>query len=58
MAKKKKKTWEDLKYDNCPKCKAGLSKDMFGNLTLGCQCGFIIKQLVRDVIVERDYDNN
>lgn len=58
MAKKKKKTWEQLKETRCPKCNSVLMKDMFSGELLGCSCGFIIKEDVKNLLVNRDHNGN
>lgn len=54
--KPKKKTWNELKDEQCPKCKATLMKDLFGAGTVGCACGFQIQDSVKTLLVDRDKD--
>lgn len=55
MRKAKKKTWSELKDENCPKCKEPLMTDMFTEKTLGCKCGFVITKTSKDLLVNRDH---
>lgn len=51
----KKKTWQELQTDQCPKCKTVLMKDMFSGESLGCQgCGFVITKESKDILTNRD----
>lgn len=54
--KKKKKTWPELKTEQCPKCKSVLMKDMFSGQILGCECGFVISKATSDLLVNRDHN--
>lgn len=55
--KSTKKTWKELKDNNCPRCSEELSKGMFGGDFSGCQaCGFVISDDSKDILVERDHN--
>lgn len=56
MKKKRKKTWEELQENKCPKCGAPLQKDMLGLNLVGCQCGFLLQEETKDLLVKRDKD--
>lgn len=54
--KKKRKTWWQLGDGNCPKCGVELTKGMFNDNVVGCQnCGFIITEETKDLLVKRDH---
>lgn len=57
MRKPKKKTWQSLREEKCPKCGAGLMNDLFGTGEVGCACGFNVKGPVKDLLVKRDKDD-
>ena len=52
--KPKKKTWYQLKDEQCPKCGSTLMIDLFGSGTVGCACGFVIAENVKTLLVNRD----
>jgi len=56
MRKPKKKSWHELKDEKCPKCKGVLMRDLFGNGTIGCSCGFVLEEKMKDFLVKRDHD--
>lgn len=56
--KSRKKTWETLKDNNCPKCKQPLEKGMFDNNYTSCMtenCGFGITDNTKELLVNRDH---
>lgn len=53
IRKVKKKTWHSLKDEKCPRCGKPLQKSMLLNL-VGCDCGFILEESTKNVLVERD----
>lgn len=55
--KKKKSSWQELHDDKCPKCKAGLMKDLFTGGFVGCACGFNLDESTKDLLVDRDKQN-
>lgn len=55
MRRQKKKTWQELKSEKCPKCREPLMSDMFTGEVLGCKCGFIITKSTKDLLVNRDH---
>ena len=55
---RKKKTWSELKDVKCPNCKQLLTKDLFEGKLLGCACGFIITEKVKDLLVKRDHSDD
>ena len=57
MKKQKKKTWHSLKEEKCPKCGATLMRDLYGNGLVGCACGFVLEENVKNIIVKRDYND-
>lgn len=57
MRKEKKKTWHTLKDEKCPQCSAPLTKGMFDidYIQCGNACGFIVKDDVKKLLVNRDH---
>lgn len=56
---KKKKVWWQLKDAKCPKCGVELSKGLLGDSWTGCQsCGFQIKDEVKNLLVQRDHNDD
>lgn len=53
MKKIKKKPWDELSEDRCPKCGSGLMKDLFGEKKLGCACSFEIQEDTKELLVTR-----
>lgn len=55
MARKTKiNTWHQLGEEKCPKCSAGLMKDLFTGGFVGCACGFNLDVETKDILVKRD----
>lgn len=54
MKKVKKKPWDELKQELCPRCGGILTADLFEQGLLGCSCSFEIKKDTKDILVNRD----
>lgn len=54
----KQKTWDKLKEEKCPKCGSPLTKGMFDNEHIQCAnaCGFVVRDDVKDLLVQRDHN--
>lgn len=53
-----KKTWRELKDNECPNCKVELEKGMFDSDYSSCQnCGFVIKDTTKNLLVNRDHND-
>lgn len=54
MRKPTKNTWHQLKDEKCPKCGAGLMRNMFVKNYTGCACGFNLDDNTKNLLVKRD----
>lgn len=56
MKKKKYRTWQELQENKCPKCNNDLQEGMFNEIE-GCSCGFVIEKKTKELLVNRDKEN-
>ena len=54
MKKVKKKPWQELLVDKCPKCGGDLGVDMLGLDLSGCPCGFVITNKTKKILNDRE----